>query len=77
MSRRPQRVLRASFGGPLGTPGCFATARHVSRGLPDGVRVDGVGGTRRIADTSAMHWRRRRRVGDVGVEKRGLHIEPN
>ncbi len=28
-----------------------------------------------IADASAMHWRHRRCIGDVGVEKIGLRIE--
>eukprot|EP00959_Pyramimonas_sp_CCMP1952_P410979 8612681-Pyramimonas_sp.AAC.1 len=31
--------------------------RPLTRGLLDGVGVDGVGGSRRIVDTSAMHRR--------------------
>eukprot|EP00959_Pyramimonas_sp_CCMP1952_P025784 541609-Pyramimonas_sp.AAC.1 len=32
---------------------------------------------RRIGDASAMHPRRRRCIGDVGVDKTGLRIEPH
>eukprot|EP00959_Pyramimonas_sp_CCMP1952_P126103 2636979-Pyramimonas_sp.AAC.1 len=39
----------------------IAPSTRAPRGLLDRVRVDGVGGSRRIADTSAMyramHWR--------------------
>eukprot|EP00959_Pyramimonas_sp_CCMP1952_P377803 7913784-Pyramimonas_sp.AAC.1 len=35
------------------------------RGLPGGVRADGVGRSRRIVDASQLH---RRYIGDVGVD---------
>eukprot|EP00959_Pyramimonas_sp_CCMP1952_P017770 377236-Pyramimonas_sp.AAC.1 len=29
-----------------------------------------------IGNSSAMHWRRRRCIGDVGGEEVGFHVEP-
>eukprot|EP00959_Pyramimonas_sp_CCMP1952_P073184 1529792-Pyramimonas_sp.AAC.1 len=45
-------------------------------GLPNGAGADGVGGSHRIVDASAMHRRRRRCLGALGATKVGLRPEP-